>query len=362
MTGRLMPILAFIMSFACVYAMSGIRGVKGILPVIFVTGASFAVMEFFTANYLGATLVDVLSSLVCLSATAFYLSSRKAENIWLFPGEKEQPNVSNKINFQELFLSWLPYILLAVLIIAVNLPSTKPIFAGRVPGWEWMLVKAQIYNPGKLYAFTWLQSPGTIMLIAGLIAFQFMGIRFGVFQEQFTKTFKQMIPSFIAVACILSISEVMNLALPIIDVKTKLIVWASGTGAVQPSMVAVMAKSLVSLVDQVLYPFISPMIGAIGVFLTGSNTSSNALFGNLQKFTAQGLGLSDILMASAGSAGSTAGKMISPQSIVIAATAVGLLGKEGLIMRKTIKYTIPYLLFLGLMTWIYAFVFPGLVP
>jgi L-lactate permease len=123
-----------------------------------------------------------------------------------------------------------------------------------------------------------------------------------------------------------------------------------------------MAKSIVNTVDQVIYPFISPLFGTIGVFLTGSNTSSNALFGNLQKFTAQGLGLSDILMAAAGSAGSTAGKMISPQSIVIAATAVGLLGKEGLIMRQTIKYTIPYVLLLGLMTWLYAFVFPGLVP
>lgn len=363
MTGRLMPPLAFLMAFATVYAMSGLRGVKGALPVIFVTGFSFAVMEFFTANYLGATLVDVLSSLVCLTAVAAYLSYAKTEQVWLFPHEKPSAKkAAGGINFKELFLSWLPYILLAVLIIAVNLPSTKPVFGGRAPGYEWLLVKAEIYNPGKLYAFTWLQSPGTIMLIAGLIAFQFMGIRFGVVQEQFVKTFKQMIPSFIAVASILSISEVMNLALPILDPKTKAVVWASASGAAQPSMVAVMAKSIVDTVDKVVYPFISPVFGTIGVFLTGSNTSSNALFGNLQKFTAQGMGLSDILMASAGSAGSTAGKMISPQSIVIAATAVGLLGKEGLIMRQTIKYTIPYVLLLGIMTWLCAFVFPGLVP
>ena len=200
------------------------------------------------------------------------------------------------------------------------------------------------------------------MLIAGLIAFRFMGISFSVFHEQFGKTFKQMIPSFVAVACILSISEVMNLALPIIDSKTKAVVWASASGAALPSMVAGMAKSLVALVDKTLYPFLSPIFGTIGVFLTGSNTSSNALFGNLQKITAQGLGLSDILMAAAGSAGSSAGKMISPQSIVIAATAVGLLGKEGLIMRQTIKYTIPYVILLGCMVWLYAFVFPGLVP
>jgi lactate permease len=98
------------------------------------------------------------------------------------------------------------------------------------------------------------------------------------------------------------------------------------------------------------------------VFLTGSNTSSNALFGNLQKLTAQGMGLSEYLMAAGGSAGSTAGKMISPQSIVIAATAVGLLGSEGKIMRQTIKYTVPYVLLLGAMVWLYAFVFPHLVP
>lgn len=363
MTGRIMPVLAFIMAFATVYAMSGTRGVKGVIPLILVTGLSFSVMQFFTANYLGATLVDVLSSLVCLTAVAGYLNYRKIEPVWLFPGEKKrQQSRIGRINFRELFLSWLPYILLAVLIIAVNLPSTKAFFAGRTVGSEFLLIRADIYNPGKLYAFTWLQSPGTIMLIAGLIAFRFMGIRFAVVKEQFGKTFTQMIPSFIAVACILSISEVMNLALPIIDPKTKAAVWVSSTSAALPSMVAVMAKSLVSMVNAYVYPFLSPVFGTIGVFLTGSNTSSNALFGNLQKITAQGLGLSDILMAAAGNAGSTAGKMISPQSIVIAATAVGLLGKEGLIMRKTIKYTIPYVIFLGLMVWMYVFVFPGLVP
>ncbi len=200
------------------------------------------------------------------------------------------------------------------------------------------------------------------MLIAGLISFRFMNIRFSEFSKQFSLTFKQMVPAFITVACILSISEVMNMALPIIDVKTKLTVWASSTGAAQPSMIAIMAKSLVATVDQQLMPFLSPMIGALGVFITGSNTSANALFGNLQALTAQGLGISDILIASAGSAGASAGKMISPQSIVIAATAVGLLGKEGLIMRRTIKFAIPYVLFLGFMVWLYSFVFPGLVP
>lgn len=362
MTGRLMPPLAFIMAFAAVYVMSGFRGMKGVLPAIFVTGFSFAAMEFITANLFGATLVDVLSSIVCLSSLAAYLVYRKSDEIWLFPGEKASKSVSAKINFNELFLSWLPYILLALLVIGVNLPATKAFFAGRAPGSEFLLIKAEIYNPNKIYAFSWLQSPGTIMLIAGVIAFRFMGISYGVFYEQLGKTYKQMVPSFIAVACILSISEVMNLALPIVDPKTKVAVWASASGAPLASMVAGMAKSLVAMVDKTLYPVLSPVFGAIGVFLTGSNTSANALFGNLQKITAQGLGLSDILMASAGSAGSSAGKMISPQSIVIAATAVGLLGKEGLIMRQTIKYTIPYIILLALMTWMFAFVFPGLVP
>jgi len=178
---------------------------------------------------------------------------------------------------------------------------------------------------------------------------------------QFGKTFKQMIPSFIAVACILSISEVMNLGLPIIDPKTKLAVWGE-LGFKQISMVATLSNGIVSMVSRHVYPVLAPLFGMIGVFLTGSNTSANALFGNLQKLTAQGMGLSDILMASAGNAGSTAGKMISPQSIVIAATAVGLAGQEGKIMRVTIKYTIPYIILIGLMVWAYAFLFPGLVP
>jgi lactate permease len=153
----------------------------------------------------------------------------------------------------------------------------------------------------------------------------------------------------------------MNMGLPIIDPKTKLAVWGV-LGAKQISMVATLANGIISMVHRQVYPALAPIFGTIGVFLTGSATSSNALFGNLQKLTAQGMGLSEILMASAGSVGGIAGKMISPQSIVIAATAVGLAGKEGLIMRQTIKYTIPFLILVALMSWGFAFVFPGLVP
>ncbi|HET9599678.1 MAG TPA: L-lactate permease [Anaeromyxobacteraceae bacterium] len=364
MTGRLMAPLAFCMAFATVFIMSRAKGVKGALSTILVTGLSFSVTELVVSNYVGGTLTAVLSGLVCLAATATHLSFQRKDETQLFTHASLGAAAPREFHPRELFLSWLPYLLLAVLVIAVNLPSTKPLFTGKAKGWEWMLLKFQIYNPNKLYAFTWLASPGTIMLLAGALAFPFLGIRYRTAAEQVGKTAKQMIPSFVAVACILSISEVMNLALPIVDAKTKAMVWASVLegGAKQISMVATMSGSLVALVSAHVYPLLAPVFGTIGVFLTGSNTSSNALFGNLQKLTAQGMGLSDILMASAGNAGSPAGKMISPQSIVIAATAVGLLGKEGLIMRRTIRYVIPYLVVLAAMVWAYAFLAPGLVP
>jgi L-lactate transport len=361
MTGRLMAPMAFLMAFATVYAMSKGRGLKGALPAILVTGLSFSATELLVSNLLGGTLTAVLASLVCLTATALWLSWARKGEAWLFPGESAAAAKPAEFHPRELFLSWLPYLLLAALIILVNLPSTKPLFAGKAKGWEWMLVKFQIYNPNKPYAFTWLQSPGTIMFIAGMLAFPFLGIRPRVVGEQFGRTARQMVPSFVAVASILSISEVMNLALPVVDPATKLAVWGT-LGVKQISMVNTMANSLVAAVHRTVYPALAPVFGTIGVFLTGSNTSSNALFGNLQKLTAQGMGLSDILMASAGNAGSPAGKMISPQSIVIAASAVGLLGREGAIMRQTIKYTVPYLIVLGLMVWGYAFLFPHLVP
>ena len=361
MTGRFMAPLALIMAFATVYAMSKSKGLKGSLGTILVAGLSFSITEFLVSNFIGPDLVSVLAGLACLIATAIYLKSQKHAQPWLFEGDAPADNAPKEFHFMELFLSWLPYLLLAVLVIAVNLPKTKPLFAGAVDGWRWAVLKTQIYNPNKIYAFTWLQTPGTIMLIAGAIAFPFMGIKYSVMGEQVGKTFKQMIPSFIAVACILSIAEVMNLTLPIIDPKTKLAI-VGDLAFKQISMVATLANGIVALVSQHVYPLLSPLFGTIGVFLTGSNTSANALFGNLQKLTAQGMGLSDILMASAGSAGASAGKMISPQSIVIAAAAVGLAGKEGLIMRQTIKYTIPYVILLALMTWGFAFLFPGLVP
>jgi len=361
MTGRLMAPLAFIMAFATVYAMSKGKGMRGILPTIFVTGISFAVTEFLVSNFISAELTSVLSALVCLTATAIFLKFKAKEEPWLFEGEKASETVVREFHPKELFLSWLPYLLLAVFIILVNLAKTKPLFAGTAPGWHALLIKFQIYNPNKMYAFSWLQTPGTVMLIAGMVAFPFMGVKYSVVGSQFGKTFKQMIPSFIAVACILAISEVMNVSLPIVDPKTKLAVWGT-LGVKQISMVATLSQSIVHVVSRTIYPLLSPLFGMIGVFLTGSNTSANALFGNLQVLTAKAMGLSDILMAAAGSAGASAGKMISPQSIVIAATAVGLSGKEGQIMRQTIKYTIPYVILLGLMVWGFAFLFPGLVP
>ncbi|HEX7553091.1 MAG TPA: L-lactate permease [Geothrix sp.] len=361
MTGRLMAPLAFVMAFATVYAMSKGRGMRGSIGTILVTGLSFSVTQYLVSNYIGPDLTTVLAALVCLAATATYLKFQKKTEPWLFEGENAAAAAPREFHPKELLLSWLPYLLLAVFVICVNLPKTRGIFSGNAPGWSALLIKFQIYNPGKIYAFSWLQTPGTVMLIAGLVAFPFLGVKYSVVGTQFGKTFKQMIPSFIAVACILSISEVMNLGLPILDPKTKLAAWGM-VGVKQISMVATLSNGIVSLVSQHVYPLLAPLFGMIGVFLTGSNTSANALFGNLQKLTAQGMGLSEILMASAGSAGSTAGKMISPQSIVIAAAAVGLAGKEGLIMRQTIKYTIPYIILLALMTWGFAFMFPGLVP
>jgi lactate permease len=341
--------------------MSRGKGVKGALPAILVTGLSFSITELLVSNLLGGTLTAILASLVCLVATSLYLSFARKGQPWLFDGESVAATKPSGFHPRELFLSWLPYLLLAVLVILVNLPSTKPLFAGKAKGWEWLVLKVQIYNPGKLYAFTWLQSPGTIMLIAGLLAFPFLGVKRAVVVEQFWRTARQMVPSFIAVASILSISEVMNLAMPIVDPSSALALWGT-LGVKQISMVNTMADSIVAGVHQTVYPALAAVFGTIGVFLTGSNTSSNALFGNLQKLTAHGMGLSDVLMASAGSAGSPAGKMISPQSIVIAASAVGLLGQEGAIMRKTIFYVVPYLVVLGLMVWGYAFLFPQLVP
>lgn len=361
MSGRLMAPMSFLFAFMTVYAMSRGRGLKGALPAVFVTGASFAVTQLLVSNYIGAELTDVVASLVCLTATALFLSRSMKKDPWLFQGESAAAARPREFHPRELFLSWLPYLLLAVLVILVNLDVTKRYFNGSAKGFEWMLVQFQIYNPGKLYKFAWLQTPGSIMLIAGLIAFPFLGVSMRSYGEQVGKTFKQMIPSFIAVASILSISEVMNLALPIVDPKTKLALWGT-LGVKQISMVNTLANSIVSVVSAHVYPVLSPVFGTIGVFLTGSNTSSNALFGNLQKLTAHGLGLSDILMASGGNAGSPAGKMISPQSIVIAATAVGLLGQEGRIMRQTIKYTAIYLVVVAAMVWLYAFAAPQFVP
>jgi lactate permease len=356
-SGRLLAPLAFAMAFATVYAMSDGKRMRGVWKMILVTGLSFAVTQLLVSNLLGATLTDVLASLVCLACTTLYLKVGDHGTPYLFPGENPAASTVKVFNGRELFLSWLPYLLLTVAVIAVNLPSTKLLFAGKAPGWEWMLIKFQIYNPGKIYSFAWLQSPGSIMLIAGLVAFPIMGIKASVMGKEVGKTAKQMLPSFIAVACILSISEVMNLGLPIVDPKTKLAVWGV-LGVKQISMVATMANTLVSLVSRTVYPFLAPMFGTVGVFLTGSNTSANALFGNLQVVSAGRLGFSPVLIAAANSAGGVMGKMISLQNIAVAAAATAMsTADQTKLFRFTLRHSIFLAVVVGLEVMLYAYVF-----
>ncbi|HHY67742.1 MAG TPA: L-lactate permease, partial [Alicyclobacillus sp.] len=189
-----------------------------------------------------------------------------------------------------------------------------------------------------VWKFDWLGATGTSILIASILSMFVVGMSVGTWFKVLVRTFRQLLWPLVTIAAVLGFGHVTNYS----------------------SMSATIALALAG--TGVLFPLFSPILGWLGVFLTGSDTSSNVLFGNLQKITAQQLGLNPYLMVGANSSGGVTGKMISPQSIAVGASATGLAGREGEIYRFTLKHSILFVLIVSVITMIEAYVFPGLIP
>ncbi|WP_213818911.1 L-lactate permease [Garciella nitratireducens] len=305
------------------------KTLKDVFGICLVSGISFALLQTIVAVYLGPELAAIAGSLASLVCMIIYVKIRPIKNIWLFPQERDSQEIAvaqndtKGIDGKQQLVAWSPYIALFILIMSVNLiPQLKFLHN--------MASEIQFYfgPDGKPVSFQWITTPGTLMLISAIIGGLVQGEkgkRVKDLIQTFIATIKQLVPTILVVSSIVAMAKLMGYS----------------------GMTSIIAVFLASIAGKA-YPFISPLIGALGTFVTGSDTSANILFGALQKQTAMEIGANPTWIAAANTVGASAGKMISPQSIAIAASATGLVGKEGKILNATIPYCIGYTILLGI--------------
>jgi lactate permease len=342
MAGRQLPFLSVFVPFWLVFIMAGWKGAREVMPAIVVSGVSFGLMQWFSSNYLGPMLPDIMSSLFSIVCLVLFLRVWKPGQVWRF---RDEPPATLRITRHSpgvVLKAWSPFIVLTILIADWGLNPVKallnkvniPIVFG---GLDKMIIVG-----GKpmavVYTFNWLSATGTSILIAAIISAFILRVGPDRFLAIFWETLKNLRFALVTIACVLAFAYVAN--------------WSGMTTTMGKAFTVVGAT----------FPFVAAFLGWLGVFITGSDTSSNALFCNMQKVTAESLGINPVLTVATNSAGGVAGKMISPQNIVVGASSTGLIGREGDLFRFTVGHSIFFTAFIGLIATLQAYVFPGMIP
>lgn len=333
--------------FIPAYLMAVRRGLGGLWPAVAVTGVAFAGTQFLVSNYVGAQLTDILASLAAMVSLLLLLQVWKPKNS---PAPVQSNESPRKHTPGELMRAWSPYLFLVVFVLLwgyapvkayldrVNITFAWPGLHNRVLRVSPVVAKPSPY--GAMFSLTWLSASGTACFLAAACS-AFLGLRLGPmrFLRICVKTLRQLLLAELTIAAVLALAFVMNY---------------SGATA---------TLGLAFAATRNAFPFFGALLGWLGVFLTGSDTSSNALFGNLQVVTANHLGLSPVLMASANSSGGVMGKMISLQSIAVAAAATGLPKEdEARLFRFTLRHSLLLVAIIGILALAYAYAWPGAVP
>jgi lactate permease len=356
MVGRQLPIFSLLVPFWVVWAFAGWKGMKDIWPAILVTGLSFAIPQFVISNFINPWIVDIGASLISMGCLILFLKVWQPKQLWLSPalrGKDESaatmtaPKLMDKtpLTPAELWGALLPWIIVCILMLIWGNDAFKSwanahfTWNYEIPDLDKMInsvppVAAKPTAQRAVFGFTYLSFTGTGMLIAAIISGSLMGFSPAKLVAEYGRTLKVCAISLITISAMLAIGTLTRL---------------SGVDA---------TLGLAFAATGVLYPFFGTLLGWLGVALTGSDTASNILFGNLQKITSEQLGLSPILMAAANSSGGVMGKMIDAQSIVVASTATNWYGHEGTILRFVFKHSIALACLVGLLVMLQAYVFP----
>lgn len=349
MVGRMLVPLSLSVPFFIVFLMDGVKGVKETFPAVLVAALSFTITQFISSNYLGAELPDIVSAVVSLACTTIFLKFWSPKNIFRLDDLTDFSH-HTQLEFGKVFKAWLPFILLIVCIIVWTQPWFKRFFdKGAV--FDYTKVALSFNNiegsivdsAGKALSLNMdinliaLQA-GTAILVAALLTIFFLRIKSNIVEEALGDTLKEMAMPCITIGLVVAFAFI-----------------AKNSG-----MSTTLGTAFATTGDA--FSFFSPVIGWIGVFLTGSDTSANLLFGPLQQAAATSLAVPEALFLAANSVGGVVGKMISPQSIAIACAAVGLVGKESDLFKFTLKYSVGFIILIGIWTCIIAFLMPGIIP
>jgi lactate permease len=370
-----------------VVTMSGWAGLRGVWPAVLVCGGTFALVQYAWSNFVGPELVDIVGGLVSIAALAWFARVWQPREVWEFPGSgiRDAAPARNALVAtpapSAVLRAWVPWLFLSLAVILWGLAPVKAFLNGGprglamyqagerpyvsrtlAPSWNVPLLhrtvfrdypvvpeavdRARIQDPAyrneraeaAVFNFNWLSATGTAILLAAIATALFLRISFGEFLKVAGMTAGRMRASLATIMLMLAVGFVTRYG---------------GTDA---------TLGLAFTKTGMLYPFFAALLGWLGVALTGSDTSSNVLFGSLQKITAEQLGFNPVLIVTANSTGGVMGKMIDAQSIVVATASTGQVGQEGRILRFVFWHSVALVIIMGIIVMLQAYVFPWMIP
>ena len=380
--GRQTPLLALFVPMALVFIIDKGRGVRATLPATLTCGITFAFAQFVTSNFISTQLTDIVASLAAAAAmvlllrvwrpVAAYVEAPEGQTVFSESGihggsrasvavgaagdkpdhpigqgagtvaEMAARDRGHDDSGTEVLKAYAPYLIIIAVFAIAQIPAIRDALAAATVKFQWpgLHLQSASGKPSKIPTFTlnWLASPGTLLIVAGLITIPFLGVSLAKAFGAYLDTYRQLKFAIITVMAVLALAYVMNSS----GQTSTLGLWMAGAGSA--------------------FAFFSPILGWLGVGVTGSDTSSNSLFGALQVSAANKAGLSPALMAASNSSGGVLGKMISPQNLAIAAAAVGMSGKEGDIFRKVIGWSLGFLLLMGALVYLQSNVLSWMLP
>lgn len=365
MVGRQLPFISVFIPFYLIIIMAGFKKTMEVMPAILVSGVSFAVTQYVSSNFLGPELPDILSALVSLFALAIFLKFWKPKTIFRFKAEAEVAATTAYVHTThtagEVFKAWSPFLILTAFISLWGIPQVKAALTGHyegatgilkavnslgstltfmptVPGLHNLILNGKGDPIAAVYKLEVLGAAGTAILLAAFVTKFIVKISWREWAATFGETCRELKFPIVTIMAVVGFAYVTNSS----GMSTTLGMLLAKTGS--------------------LFPFFSPILGWLGVFITGSDTSANLLFGNLQKVTAMSVGMDPLLALAANSSGGVTGKMISPQSIAVACAAVGLAGKESDLFRFTIKHSLFLILIVCILTFLQSNVLSWMIP
>ncbi|AXY59573.1 L-lactate permease [Acinetobacter sp. WCHAc010052] len=360
MVGRQLPFMVPIVLFWIMAIMDGWRGVKETWPAVIVGGGSFALAQYLTSNFVGPELPDITAAIASLVSLTILLKYWQPKHIFRFENEEGTPAIDlaeerkKKFTIAQIAKAWSPFAILTAMVTVWSIQPFKALFAKdgaladlvisiKVPFLHQMVQKMPPVVPemkdyDAIYKFDWFSATGTAIVIAAIITIIFLKMKPKEAIVTFGETVNELKIPIYSIGMVLAFAFIANYS----------------------GMSATLALALAHTGQA--FTFFSPFLGWLGVFLTGSDTSANALFSALQATTAQQIGVPEVLLVAANTSGGVTGKMISPQSIAIACAAVGLVGKESDLFRFTVKHSISFTVMIGIIITLQAYVFPWMIP